>query len=122
VGFLSFSVFGFTLSLAPTWIASLAGTDARPVIGALAALVLGSSAVSQLLFLRGRFVVPAGLAAMAAGVGLLPVAGAHGSLPLLIGCCVAAGLGQAWRSASSSTGSPFRSKRHATPRSSAPCT
>ncbi|MBJ2120617.1 MFS transporter [Arthrobacter sp. MSA 4-2] len=94
VGFFSFSIFGFTLSLAPTWIASLAGTDARPVIGVLAALVLGASAVSQLLFLRGRFVVPAGLTAMAAGVGLLPVAGAQGSLPLLIGCCVAAGLGQ----------------------------
>jgi hypothetical protein len=94
VGFLSFSIFGFTLSLAPTWIADLAGTEARPAIGALAALVLASSAVSQLLFLRGRFVVPAGLAAMAAGVGLLPVAGALESLPLLIGACVAAGLGQ----------------------------
>jgi MFS family permease len=94
VGFLSFSVFGFTLSLAPTWIAGLAGTDARPAIGALAALVLASSAVSQLLLLRGRFVVPAGLSAMAAGVGLLPVAGALDSLPLLVGACVAAGLGQ----------------------------
>ncbi len=94
VGFFSFSIFGFTLSLAPTWIAALAGTDARPAIGALAALVLGASAVSQLLFLRGRLVVPAGLTAMAVGVGLLPLAGVLESLPLLIGACVAAGLGQ----------------------------
>jgi MFS family permease len=94
VGFLSFAVFGFTLSLAPTWFAGIAGTSSRPVIGLLAALVLGSSALSQLLSPRGRFVVPVGLAGMALGVGFLPVAQASGSLPLLVAACLVAGFGQ----------------------------
>ncbi|WDF32524.1 MFS transporter [Arthrobacter agilis] len=94
VGFLSFAVFGFTLSLAPTWFAEIAGTSSRPLIGLLAALVLGSSAVSQLISPRGRFVVPVGLAAMAVGVGLLPAAEVTGSLPLLVGACLVAGFGQ----------------------------
>lgn len=94
VGFLSFAVFGFTLSLAPTWFAGIAGTTSRPAIGLLAALVLGSSAISQVLSPRGRFVVPIGLAGMALGVGLLPVAETTGSLPLLVGACIVAGLGQ----------------------------
>ncbi|WP_026533587.1 MFS transporter [Arthrobacter sp. H41] len=94
VGFLSFAVFGFTLSLAPTWFAGIAGTTSRPVIGLLAALVLASSAAIQLVSPRGRFVVPLGLSAMAGGVALLPVAGALGSLPLLVACCVVAGAGQ----------------------------
>ncbi len=94
VGFLSFAVFGFSLSLAPTWFASIAGTGSRPLIGVLAALVLAASAVSQLLSPRGRFVVPVGLAAMALGTGLLPVAAQTGSLALLIGACVTAGFGQ----------------------------
>jgi MFS family permease len=94
VGFLSFAVFGFTLSLAPTWFAGIAGTSSRPLIGLLAALVLGSSAVSQVLSPRGRFVVPVGLAGMALGIGLLPLAEATGSLPLLIGACIVAGFGQ----------------------------
>ncbi|MHA7191770.1 MFS transporter [Arthrobacter sp. MDT2-16] len=94
VGFLSFAVFGFTLSLAPTWFAGIADTTSRPLIGVLAALVLGSSAVSQVLSPRGRLVVPLGLAGMALGVGLLPVAGATGSLPLLVGACITAGFGQ----------------------------
>lgn len=94
VGFLSFAVFGFSLSLAPTWFASIVGTTSRPVIGVLAALVLASSALSQLLSPRGRFVVPVGLAAMALGTGLLPVAAATGSAVLLVGACVVAGFGQ----------------------------
>jgi MFS family permease len=94
VGFLSFAVFGFTLSLAPTWFAGIAGTSSRPLIGLLAALVLASSALSQLLSPRGRLVVPIGLAGMAVGVGLLPVAAVTGSLPLLVGACILAGFGQ----------------------------
>ncbi|THJ65514.1 MFS transporter [Arthrobacter echini] len=94
VGFLSFAVFGFSLSLAPTWFASIVGTTSRPVIGVLAALVLASSAVSQLLPPQGRFVAPVGLASMALGVGLLPVAAQTGSVTLLVLACVVAGLGQ----------------------------
>ncbi|WP_298251685.1 MFS transporter [uncultured Arthrobacter sp.] len=94
VGFLSFAVFGFSLSLAPTWFASITGTTSRPVIGVLAALVLASSALSQLLSPRGRLVAPVGLAAMALGTGLLPVAASTGSAALLVGACVVAGFGQ----------------------------
>ncbi|KNC18553.1 MFS transporter [Arthrobacter sp. RIT-PI-e] len=94
VGFLSFAVFGFTLSLAPTWFAGIAGTTSRPLVGVLAALVLGSSAASQLLSPRGRFGAPAGRAGVAPGVGLLPLAEVTASLPLLVVACLLAGAGQ----------------------------
>ena len=58
VGFLSFTVFGFCLSLAPGYFAQIVHADSRPLIGLLAGLTLGSSALSQLLAVRGRFVVP----------------------------------------------------------------
>lgn len=93
-GFLSFAVFGFYLSLAPTYFAEIAGTDWRPAVGLLAALALAASAVSQLTGIRGRLVVPAGLALMGAGVALIPAAGALGSLPLLVLASLAAGFGQ----------------------------
>lgn len=94
IGFLSFSVFGFTLSLAPTYFTDITGEVGRPVIGLLAALVLASSALSQLLSLRGSLLVPAGLTLMGVGVAGIPVAHLTGSLPLLVVCCLAAGLGQ----------------------------
>ncbi|MET4058526.1 putative MFS family arabinose efflux permease [Arthrobacter sp. UYP6] len=93
-GFLSFAVFGFYLSLAPTYFAGIAGTSARPVVGLLAALALAASAVSQLTGVRGRWVVPAGLALMGTGVALIPAAGAAGSVSLLVVASVAAGFGQ----------------------------
>ncbi|MFJ7750445.1 MFS transporter [Arthrobacter sp. NPDC097144] len=93
-GFLSFAVFGFYLSLAPTYFAGIAGTSSRPVIGLLAALALAASAVSQLTGIRGRWVVPGGLALMAAGVALIPAAGALGSVPVLVLASLAAGFGQ----------------------------
>lgn len=93
-GFLSFAVFGFYLSLAPTYFAGIAGTSSRPVIGLLAALALAASAVSQLTGIRGRWVVPGGLALMATGVALIPAAGALGSVPLLVVASLAAGFGQ----------------------------
>lgn len=93
-GFLSFAVFGFYLSLAPTYFAGIAGTSSRPVIGLLAALALAASAVSQLTGIRGRWVVPGGLGLMATGVALIPAAGALGSVPLLVVASLAAGFGQ----------------------------
>lgn len=93
-GFLSFAVFGFYLSLAPTYFAGIAGTSARPVVGLLAALALAASAVSQLTGIRGRLAVPAGLALMGAGVALIPAAGALGSVALLVAASLAAGFGQ----------------------------
>jgi MFS family permease len=94
VGFLSFSVFGFCLSLAPAYFAGILETDSRPLIGALAGLTLGASALSQLLTVRGRFVVPAGLAVLAVAVLLLAAAAVWRSPLLLVIASISAGLGQ----------------------------
>lgn len=94
VGFLSFAVFGFSLSLAPGYFAQVLGTDSRPLIGVLAGLPLGASALSQLVTLRGRLAVPAGLAVLGVSVILLGAAGAWHSPLLLVGAAVTAGLGQ----------------------------
>jgi MFS family permease len=93
-GFISFAVFGFSLSLAPTYFATLAGSDSRPLMGLLAALVLGASAVVQLPPLRRAGMVSAGLLAMGSGVALVPVADQWGSVTLLAASLVLAGLGQ----------------------------
>ncbi|GAB3537312.1 MFS transporter [Arthrobacter tecti] len=94
IGFLSFSLFGFALSLAPTYFAQIADDAGRPVIGLLAGLVLAVSAVSQLFPLRVRHSAPIGLAAMTLGAALIPVAGATGSVLLLVAACIVAGAGQ----------------------------
>ena len=94
VGFLSFSVFGFCLSLAPAYFAGILGTDSRPLIGALAGLTLGASALSQLLTVRGRYVVPAGLCVLAVSVLLLAAAAGWRSPLLLVIASISAGLGQ----------------------------
>jgi hypothetical protein len=97
VGFLSFAVFGFSLSLAPTYVTAMAGDVSRPLVGLLAGLVLAASAASQ-LFPQGT-AAPGqarvrGLLVMAGGVALIPVAGSAGSVPLLIAALVLAGVGQ----------------------------
>jgi MFS family permease len=94
VGFLSFSVFGFCLSLAPGYFAQAVDTGSRPLIGAMAGMTLGASALSQLLAVRGRFVVPAGLAVLGTSVLLLASAAAWHSVALLVASSVCAGLGQ----------------------------
>jgi MFS family permease len=94
VGFLSFAVFGFCLSLAPGYFAQIVHADSRPLIGLLAGLTLGASAVSQLVAVRGRFVVPVGLGMLAVSVLLIAVAAASRSPWLLVLASVTAGLGQ----------------------------
>lgn len=94
VGFLSFSLFGFALSLAPTYFAGITGDAGRPLIGLLAGLVLAASAASQLFPLRVRRPASSGLLLMAAGVVLIPAAGAAGSVALLVLACTLAGAGQ----------------------------
>jgi MFS family permease len=94
VGFLSFSVFGFCLSLAPGYFAQIVHADSRPLMGALAGLTLGASALSQLLTVRGRYVVPAGLAVLGVSVLLLAAAAAWNSPLLLVLASISAGLGQ----------------------------
>lgn len=115
VGFLSFSVFGFCLSLAPEYFAPIVQTDSRPLIGALAGMTLAASAVSQVLSVRGRFVVPAGLAVLGASVLLLAAAGVWSSPLLLAAASVCAGLGQgvAFRTVFNDVAAKVESSQHA---------
>ncbi len=115
VGFLSFSVFGFCLSLAPAYFAPIIQTDSRPLIGALAGMTLAASALSQVLSVRGRFVVPAGLAVLGASVLLLAAAAAWSSPLLLAAASVCAGLGQgvAFRTVFNDVAAKVESSQHA---------
>ncbi|BAS10033.1 hypothetical protein AHiyo4_34550 [Arthrobacter sp. Hiyo4] len=115
VGFLSFSVFGFCLSLAPAYFAPIIQTDSRPLIGALAGMTLAASALSQVLSVRGRFVVPVGLAVLGASVLLLAAAAAWSSPLLLAGASVCAGLGQgvAFRTVFNDVAAKVESSQHA---------
>ena len=114
-GFLSFAVFGFCLSLAPGYFAHIVHADSRPLIGLLAALTLGASALSQLLAVRGRFLVPAGLAVLAVSVVLLAVSGAIVSPWLLVLASLSAGVGQgiAFRVVFNDVASKVEPARHA---------
>jgi MFS family permease len=94
VGFLSFAVFGFCLSLAPGYFSQVVHADSRPLIGVLAGLTLAASALSQLCAVRGRFRVPAGLALLAVSVLLIAAAASWNSPGLLIAASISAGLGQ----------------------------
>jgi MFS family permease len=96
VGFLSFAVFGFSLSLAPAYFTAIAGDVSRPLVGLLAGLVLAVSAASQLFPQSAQ---PSksgvhGLLIMAGGVALIPVAGSLGNVLILITALVLAGAGQ----------------------------
>lgn len=115
VGFLSFSVFGFCLSLAPGFFAQVVDTGSRPVIGALAGLTLAASALSQLLNLRGRYGVPGGLAVLGVSVLLLAVSAAWSSPALLVAASVGAGVGQgvAFRTVFNDVAGKVEPARHA---------
>ncbi|MCA4132408.1 MFS transporter [Arthrobacter sp. M4] len=115
VGFLSFAVFGFCLSLAPGYFANVVGTDSRLVIGAVAGLSLGASALSQLTGIRSRLSVPVGLVVMGGSVVLM-VASVWWSSPwLLLAASVFAGLGQgvAFRTAFNDVAARTSPERHA---------
>ncbi|WP_457974879.1 MFS transporter [Arthrobacter sp. D1-17] len=115
VGFLSFAVFGFCLSLAPGYFAGMLGVDSRPVIGILAGLTLGASALSQLVTVRSRFAVPAGLAVLGVSVILIAAAGAWSSPWLLVAASLAAGAGQgiAFRTVFNDVARKVEASRHA---------
>ncbi|GAA1279301.1 MFS transporter [Arthrobacter pascens] len=115
VGFLSFAVFGFCLSLAPAYFAPILGVDSRPLIGLLAGLALGASALSQLIGVRGRFAVPAGLALLGASVTLIAAAAAWSNPWLLVAASLAAGVGQgiAFRTAFNDVAGKVDASRHA---------
>lgn len=115
VGFLSFAVFGFCLSLAPSYFAKILGTDSRPLIGVLAGLTLGASALSQLIGVRSRFVVPSGLAVLGGAVALIAAAAAAANPLLLIAASLAAGAGQgiAFRTVFNDVAGKVEASRHA---------
>lgn len=115
VGFLSFAVFGFCLSLAPGYFAQIVHADSRPLIGLLAGLTLAASALSQLVAVRGRFVVPAGLSLLAVSVLLIAAAAAWNSPWLLIAASITAGLGQgvSFRTVFSDVAGKIEAARHA---------
>lgn len=115
VGFLSFTVFGFCLSLAPSYFAQIVHADSRPLIGLLAGLTLGSSACSQLLAVRGRFVVPAGLAVLGVSVLLIAAAAAWTNPWLLMLASIAAGFGQgvSFRTVFNDVAGKVEASRHA---------
>lgn len=115
VGFLSFAVFGFCLSLAPGYFAGLLGVGSRPLIGVLAGLTLGASALSQLVSVRSRFAVPAGLAVLGVSVIMIAAAGAWSSPWLLVAASLAAGAGQgiAFRTVFNDVAGKVEASRHA---------
>lgn len=115
VGFLSFAVFGFCLSLAPAYFARILDTDSRPLIGLLAGLTLGASALSQLVAVRSRFALPAGLAVLGGAVALIAVAAAAGNPWLLAAASLAAGAGQgvAFRTVFNDVAGKVEAARHA---------
>jgi predicted MFS family arabinose efflux permease len=94
VGFLSFALFGFSLSLAPGYFARTLGVSSPAGIGALAALVLIGSAAAQLVGRPRARALPGALVAMALGTALIGVAGALSSLPLLCFAALFAGSSQ----------------------------
>ncbi|MEX5261227.1 MFS transporter [Kocuria sp. CPCC 205263] len=94
VGFLSFALFGFSLSLAPGYFARTLGVSSPAGIGALAALVLIGSAAAQLVGSPRVQALPGALVGMALGTALIGVAGALSSLPLLLLAALFAGASQ----------------------------
>lgn len=84
-GFVSYAVFGVYLSLAPAFSAKLLHTDSRLTGAVVAALLLGSSALAQLLVppTADRLVIALGLTGLAAGLGLVVTAQYTGTPALL---------------------------------------
>ncbi|WP_404286800.1 MFS transporter [Glutamicibacter arilaitensis] len=115
VGFLSFAVFGFALSLAPGYFAQVFGLTSLPMIGLVAGLPLGISALSQVVIRGGQRLLPVGLVMLAASTIGLVVAAEAGSLWLAILALALIGLGQgiAFRTAFSGAVNAVSASLHA---------
>lgn len=94
VGFTSFTLFGFCLSLAPALFGTVFSTESRPTLGVLASLVLIASASMQLLTLRGSWRIPIGLTAFACGAVMLGLGTWASNPALIVAACLIAGAGQ----------------------------
>lgn len=114
MGFLSFATFGFFLSLAPSYYAGVLGSS-RMMIGLLAALVLGSSAIAQVITVKPQHRGFLGLLAMTGGLALIASVGRHSAPVLLLGAVVV-GLGQgtAFRTLFTYMSASVARSRHAT--------
>ncbi|MER7751779.1 MFS transporter [Kitasatospora sp. NPDC097643] len=84
-GFISYAVFGVYLSLAPAFSAKLLHTDSHLIGAVVAALLLGSSAIAQLLVppTSDRLVIALGMTGLASGLGLVVAAQYTGTPALL---------------------------------------
>lgn len=115
VGFLSFAVFGFALSLAPGYFAQVFDLELLPVIGLIAGLPLGVSALSQVVIRGGKYLLPVGLVILAASTIGLVIAAELGSLWSAIAALALIGLGQgmAFRTAFSGAVNAVSASLHA---------
>ncbi|MEA5453328.1 MFS transporter [Sinomonas sp. JGH33] len=103
VGFLSFAVFGYFLSLAPGYFARTLGLTSLPAVGALAGLALAAAAAVQL---AGRAtaarrhapgespIVVVGLVLLGVGTLAAGLGTSAGNAVVLVGGILAAGAGQ----------------------------
>ncbi|MCP2259818.1 putative arabinose efflux permease, MFS family [Streptoalloteichus tenebrarius] len=93
--FLAFAVVGLALSLVPTYVTRLSGSDNLVLAGGAVALMLACSSVAQVMA-SGRASSSAqvgGLAVLAVGLVLLAVAGSVSSLVLLLLAAMVSGAG-----------------------------
>lgn len=93
----AWAVGGLFLSVVPSYAAQLLHTSNLALLGAIAALTLGTSCVAQVALLRHdvgpRAAQPAGLVMVVAGVALLVAAFPLGSLVAVLGAAVLGGFG-----------------------------
>lgn len=94
VGFLSFAIFGFVLSLAPGYLAGAFELQALWAVGLIAGLPLGIAALSQIVVRGGKILLPLGLGLMAAGTLALFAGATLGWFWLGVLAMVVLGLGQ----------------------------
>jgi MFS family permease len=95
-GFVAWAVAGLFLSLVPSFVIHVLHVNNLAIAGAVMAIMLAVSTVTQLLAHRSQplRIEIAGLCAMAVGVSVLLVAVIEGSLAVLIVASVFAGIGQ----------------------------
>ncbi|KOU38751.1 MFS transporter [Streptomyces sp. WM6378] len=94
--FLAFTVIGLFLSLVPTYVTKLSGSDNLALAGGAVTLMLACSVIAQIVA-SGKDAVGlqvAGLALLAVGLVMLAIAGGVSSLPLLLVATVIGGVGQ----------------------------
>ncbi|MFF0011294.1 MFS transporter [Streptomyces sp. NPDC005374] len=95
-GFAGFAVLGLFTAVAPSFLGRLLHLHDPALSGAVVCAVFAASAIGQITLVRplGRAALPVGCSLLMAGMALLIASLAVGSLVLLLGAAVAAGLGQ----------------------------